>query len=48
MLKIKIAAALDGLAEEDAVCFQCFMQARFNVFFKENVKAQMKPMMSVQ
>ena len=42
------ASALDELAEEDAVCFQYFMQARFNVFFKEDVKAQMKPMMSVQ
>ena len=44
----EIASALDELAEEDTVCFQCFMQARFNVFFKEDVKAQMKPMMSVQ
>ena len=43
-----IASALDDLAEEDAVCFQCFMQARFNVFFKEDVKAPMKPMMSLQ
>ena len=44
----EIASALDELAEEDTVCFQCFMQARFNVFFKEDVKAQMKPMMSLQ
>ena len=27
----EIAAALDELAEEDAVCFQCFMQARFQI-----------------
>ena len=44
----EIAAALDELAEEDTVCFQWFMQARFKVFFEEDVKAPMKPMMSVQ
>ena len=44
----EIASALGELAEEDTVFFQCFMQARFNVFFEEDVKAQMKPMMSVQ
>ena len=43
-----IAAALDELAEEDIAGFQSFLQARFNVFFKEDVKAQMKPMVSVQ
>ena len=41
----KIAAALDELAEEDTVCFPCFMQARLNVFF---VKAQRKAMTSMQ
>ena len=44
----EIACALDELVEEDTVCFQCFMQARFNAFFKDDVKEQMKPMMSVQ
>ena len=44
----EIASALDDLAEEDKVCFQCFMQARFKVFFEDDVKAQMKAMMSVQ
>ena len=44
----EIAAALDELAEEDTVGFTLFFQARFNVFFKEDVKAEMKPMMSVQ
>jgi hypothetical protein len=44
----EIASALDELAEEDAVCFQFFMQARFKVFFEKDVQAQMKSMMSVQ
>ena len=44
----KIAAALDELAEEDTVCFPCFMQARLHVFLQEDVKAQMKAMTSVQ
>ena len=44
----EIAAALDALAEEDAAHFQCFLQARFKVFFDEEVKPQMKAMMSVK
>ena len=44
----EMTSALDELEEEDPVCFQCFMQTRFNHFFKETVTAQMKTMMSVQ
>ena len=44
----EMTSALDELEEEDPVCFQCFMQTRFNRFFKEAVTAQMKTMMSVQ
>ena len=44
----EIAAALDELAAEDTAGFQSFMQARFNVFFEEDVQAQMKAMMRMQ
>ena len=44
----ELTSALGELAEEDTVFFQCFMQARFNVFFEEDVKAEMKALMSVQ
>jgi hypothetical protein len=44
----EIVSALEEVAEEDATCFQCFMQARFKAFFEEDVKAQMKSMTSVQ
>ena len=44
----EITTALDELEEDDADCFQGFIQTRFNHFFKESVTPQMKTMMNVQ